>query len=88
MRGWMMAAGGAAVVAAAGGAGWMVAGGGAAAQGILRPDDAQILAEGAAIHAKACAACHGADLAGAADWQNPLPTGRMPPPPHDETGHT
>jgi len=35
-----------------------------------------------------CAACHGADLEGAPDWQTPGPDGSLPPPPHDESGHT
>ncbi len=35
-----------------------------------------------------CAACHGAELEGAPDWRSPGPDGRLPPPPHDETGHT
>ncbi|MCC6007560.1 MAG: cytochrome c [Rhodobacteraceae bacterium] len=35
-----------------------------------------------------CAACHGAKLEGAPDWQTPGPDGRLPAPPHDETGHT
>jgi len=35
-----------------------------------------------------CAACHGVDLEGAPDWRRPGPDGRLPAPPHDETGHT
>lgn len=35
-----------------------------------------------------CAACHGAELEGAPDWRSPGPDGRLPPPPHDESGHT
>ena len=35
-----------------------------------------------------CAACHGVNLEGAPDWQTPGPDGQLPPPPHDETGHT
>jgi mono/diheme cytochrome c family protein len=46
------------------------------------------LARGAAIYAQACAACHGADLAGQPDWTSPDPDGRLPAPPHDATGHT
>ncbi|MEM9762953.1 MAG: cytochrome c, partial [Pseudomonadota bacterium] len=35
-----------------------------------------------------CASCHGADLEGQPDWKRRLDSGRMPAPPHDETGHT
>jgi len=35
-----------------------------------------------------CASCHGAELEGQPDWQRRLENGRMPAPPHDETGHT
>lgn len=35
-----------------------------------------------------CAACHGETLEGAEDWRSPGPDGLLPPPPHDETGHT
>lgn len=35
-----------------------------------------------------CAACHGADLEGQADWRSPGADGVLPAPPHDATGHT
>ena len=37
---------------------------------------------------KQCAACHGGDLEGQPNWRDRLPTGRMPAPPHDDSGHT
>ena len=43
---------------------------------------------GAEIYTNACASCHGANLEGQPNWQDRLPTGRMPAPPHDATGHT
>jgi len=43
---------------------------------------------GAALYAEHCAACHGARLEGAPDWQRRGPDGLFPAPPHDETGHT
>lgn len=43
---------------------------------------------GQAIYAERCASCHGADLAGQPNWKSPLPSGRMPAPPHDASGHT
>jgi len=43
---------------------------------------------GAAVYAESCASCHGARLEGQPDWWSMLPTGRMPAPPHDASGHT
>lgn len=51
------------------------------------PDRAQ-LAIGSNVYAQHCAACHGAKLEGQPDWQQRLPNGRMPAPPHDDSGHT
>lgn len=45
-------------------------------------------ATGRVIYADYCAVCHGANLEGQPNWQTPPPNGRMPAPPHDETGHT
>lgn len=44
--------------------------------------------EGRALYAANCASCHGVNLEGQADWMKRLPNGRLPAPPHDETGHT
>lgn len=46
------------------------------------------LQAGTKIYARHCAACHGAKLEGQPNWQQRLPNGRMPAPPHDESGHT
>lgn len=46
------------------------------------------LARGEVLYGKYCASCHGANLEGQPDWQSPGPDGRLPAPPHDETGHT
>lgn len=43
---------------------------------------------GRKLYLENCASCHGADLEGQPDWRRPSPTGRMPAPPHDDTGHT
>ncbi len=48
----------------------------------------EVVAQGRRVYADQCAACHGADLAGQPDWRSPLPTGRLPAPPHDASGHT
>tara|TARA_R100000935_G_scaffold50830_1_gene76975 strand:- start:5584 stop:6069 length:486 start_codon:yes stop_codon:yes gene_type:complete len=46
------------------------------------------IAQGKTIYETNCASCHGANLEGQPDWRRRLDTGRMPAPPHDETGHT
>lgn len=43
---------------------------------------------GARLYGENCATCHGARLEGQPDWRTPNPDGRLPAPPHDETGHT
>ena len=52
------------------------------------PVDAEMLDQGADLYAENCASCHGADLEGQPDWRRRLDNGRIPAPPHDETGHT
>ena len=52
------------------------------------PANAQQVAQGARIYGQHCASCHGARLEGQPNWQLKLPNGRMPAPPHDESGHT
>lgn len=51
-------------------------------------ENAATIALGRTIYDAQCAACHGAQLEGQPDWQMPLPSGRLPAPPHDATGHT
>jgi mono/diheme cytochrome c family protein len=50
--------------------------------------EAAAIAQGRQFYAKHCATCHGADLQGQPGWKSPLPSGRMPAPPHDASGHT
>jgi len=64
-------------------AGWRYAG--TASTAVASAD---IIAQGRQIYVDQCAACHGANLAGQADWRTPLASGRLPAPPHDESGHT
>ncbi|MEX2240021.1 MAG: c-type cytochrome [Burkholderiales bacterium] len=52
------------------------------------PGDAARVALGERVYAQQCAACHGARLEGQPNWRSRLPSGRLPAPPHDETGHT
>ena len=46
------------------------------------------MAAGEALYRTHCASCHGANLEGQPDWRTRLPTGRLPAPPHDPSGHT
>ena len=55
---------------------------------LLSPDDMRTVNRGETIYTEHCAACHGANLEGQPNWREPLPNGRLPAPPHDETGHT
>lgn len=44
--------------------------------------------DGNALYEKHCARCHGPDLEGQVNWMERNEDGRLPAPPHDETGHT
>ncbi len=50
--------------------------------------DPQRIAAGERVYVTHCAACHGANLEGQPNWTTRRDTGRLPAPPHDETGHT
>lgn len=52
------------------------------------PRNAAQVALGANVYAQNCVICHGAKLEGQPDWRERLPSGRLPAPPHDESGHT
>jgi S-disulfanyl-L-cysteine oxidoreductase SoxD len=43
---------------------------------------------GQRVYAQQCASCHGANLQGQPNWRTPNPSGSMPAPPHDMSGHT
>ncbi|MFZ2739281.1 MAG: cytochrome c [Burkholderiaceae bacterium] len=53
-----------------------------------KPPVASGPSSGAKIYAMHCAACHGDKLQGQPMWRQRLPNGRLPAPPHDESGHT
>lgn len=53
----------------------------------VMPKDVDITA-GQTLYVENCASCHGASLEGQENWQSPGEDGRLPAPPHDETGHT
>jgi mono/diheme cytochrome c family protein len=54
----------------------------------LPSEDPEELALGEQIYATNCAACHGVNLEGAADWKTQNEDGSFRPPPHNEEGHT
>lgn len=53
-----------------------------------KPVTAADIATGQTLYAENCASCHGAKLEGQPEWQRRLENGRMPAPPHDESGHS
>ncbi|WP_108484832.1 c-type cytochrome [Oceaniglobus ichthyenteri] len=55
---------------------------------IFAYDDPDVVARGAELYAQNCASCHGAALEGQENWRTRLPSGVLPAPPHDPTGHT
>ena len=50
--------------------------------------DAALVERGRTLYQTHCASCHGADLAGQPNWKERLPSGLLPAPPHDASGHT
>lgn len=55
---------------------------------LLRTDKAQLLERSQAVYMAHCAGCHGINLEGQSNWRERGTDGRLPAPPHDETGHT
>ena len=52
------------------------------------PSNPALVARGRIVYDQYCASCHGRNLQGQPDWRSRLATGRMPAPPHDQSGHT
>jgi len=52
------------------------------------PENTRQVALGKSVYDGRCASCHGARLEGQPNWQEKLPSGLMPAPPHDASGHT
>ena len=50
-------------------------------------ENPQQVARGAEVYVAYCASCHGTNLEGQPNWRSRKPDGRLPAPPHDETGH-
>ncbi len=51
-------------------------------------ENADQVALGKVVYAQHCATCHGDKLQGQLNWRKRKPDGKLPAPPHDETGHT
>ena len=54
----------------------------------IDPADQNLVMLGQSIYVTHCAVCHGESLQGQENWRQRLPNGRLPAPPHDQTGHT
>lgn len=87
MRRSVIAVAVAAVVSVALVASWWTDGDSEADAALVMPEGLDP-AQGEVLYGEYCASCHGANLEGQPDWQSPGPDGRLPAPPHDETGHT
>ena len=83
-RSWVIAISGFVVVAAAALGWWWLR---SVAIG-ANSDDPQQVELGRTVYVEHCASCHGDRLQGQPKWRERLPNGRLPAPPHDETGHT
>lgn len=55
---------------------------------VADPNDAAQVANGKAVYADHCSACHGAQLQGQPNWRQRKPDGKLPAPPHNAAGHT
>ena len=49
---------------------------------------APLASAGRDLYLANCAKCHGVELEGQPDWKKRNENGRLPAPPHDESGHT
>lgn len=52
------------------------------------PTNTQQVNRGKKVYMRFCSFCHGKNLEGQPHWFKPKSNGKMPAPPHDETGHT
>lgn len=54
----------------------------------INPENKDLVSLGKEVYLDSCAACHGFNLEGQKNWRLRKPDGKLPAPPHDETGHT
>jgi len=52
------------------------------------PLDPAVVEQGGRVYSAYCASCHGTRGEGAPEWQEPDTQGELPPPPHNDDGHT
>jgi mono/diheme cytochrome c family protein len=52
------------------------------------PADLAQVERGRVVYEAHCGRCHGVDLEGQANWRIRSAAGRLPAPPHDDSGHT
>jgi len=52
------------------------------------PNDISQVTKGKKLYKRFCSLCHGINLQGQKNWRIRKSNGRLPAPPHDETGHT
>ncbi len=56
--------------------------------GFIDPQDVRLVIAGKPLYEQHCAACHGAKMEGQPNWRIRMANGRLPAPPHDDSGHT
>jgi mono/diheme cytochrome c family protein len=54
----------------------------------IAPSEGQAKLQGQQLYNQFCASCHGANMQGQFNWRQRMDNGRLPAPPHDESGHT
>lgn len=54
----------------------------------IAPSEGHAMVQGQQLYNQFCASCHGANMQGQFNWRQRMDNGRLPAPPHDETGHT
>ena len=52
------------------------------------PENTEQVKHGELVYRRFCSLCHGRNLEGQPNWRIRKPDGKLPAPPHDETGHT
>ena len=55
---------------------------------LLKDTKIAVVKEGKKVYRTYCAVCHGKNLEGQPNWETFGADGRLPAPPHDESGHT
>ena len=55
---------------------------------LLKDTNISVVEAGKKVYGTYCAACHGKYLQGQPNWETFGADGRLPAPPHDESGHT